>query len=127
MIVDSSALVAIVRREPKYDRLLEALAREAAGIGAPTLVECGIVLTARLGTLGRTLLARLVREAGLDIVPFDEEHLPVALEAFDRYGKGRHPAALDFGDCLTYAIAKLADEPLLTTGADFSRTDLAIA
>jgi ribonuclease VapC len=101
---------------------LEAAA--TAGIGAPTLVETGIVLAARLGVGGKTLLARFVQEAGLTVVPFAAEHWPVAVDAYIRYGKGQHPAGLNFGDCLTYAICRLADEPLLCIGDYFPRTDL---
>jgi ribonuclease VapC len=125
VILDSSALVAIIRREPGHDALLACLASgSAAGVGAPTLAETGIVLTARIGVLGRTLLARLVQDAELVIVPFSGAHWTVAVDAFDRFGKGRHPAALNFGDCLTYATARLAGQPLLCVGNDFARTDL---
>jgi len=99
----------------------------SAGIGAPTLVETGIVLASRLGVAGRTLLARAVDELALVPIPFGEEHWPVALEAYLRFGRGRHPAGLNFGDCLTYAIARLAGEPLLCLGGDFAKTDLALA
>jgi ribonuclease VapC len=127
VIVDSSAVVAVLLRQPGYDALLDRLSLEAgAGIGAPTLTETGIVLAARLGVAGRTLLARFVQESGLVVVPFDEEHASVAVEAFVRFGKGRHPAGLNFGDCLTYATARLADEPLLALGDDFTETDLAV-
>jgi ribonuclease VapC len=125
LILDSSALVAIIRREPAHAALLDRLAgASAAGIGAPTLAETGIVLSARMGVLGRTLLARVVQSAELAIVPFSERHWTVAVDAFDRFGKGRHPAALNFGDCLTYATARLAGKPLLCIGSDFAQTDL---
>ena len=127
MIVDSSALVAILLREPGFETLLDVLAREpAAGAGAPTLSETGLVVAARFGPRGRTLLARFLDESGLVIVPFAEEHWDVAVDAFLRYGKGRHPAALNFGDCMTYAIARVAGEPLLALGDDFAKTDLAL-
>ena len=77
-----------------------------------------------MGVAGQTLLVRLLEEADVDIVPFGEEHWPAAVEAFRRYGKGRHPAGLNFGDCLTYATASLAGEPLLAVGDDFAQTDL---
>ena len=128
MIVDSSAAVAILLRQPGYEPLLERLAAETGvAIGAATLAETGIVLAARLGVSGLTLLARFVQESGLVVVAFSEEHWPVAVDAFLRFGKGRHPAALNFGDCLTYAIARLAEEPLLSLGEDFRKTDLALA
>lgn len=128
MILDSSALVAVLLREPGWQALLGRIAAdEAAAVGAPTLAEAGLVLTARLGRDARRLLSAFVREAGITVLPFVEEHARVAVEAYARYGKGRHPAALNFGDCLTYAVARLSGQPLLCVGADFPRTDLPIA
>ncbi len=128
MILDSSAVVAIVLGEPGADRLQAALsAAPSVGIGAPTLVETAIVLTARLGRDTRGLLGRLVIEADVAVVPFTDVHFGTALEAWLRYGRGRHPAALNFGDCLTYATARVAGEPLLFTGTDFTRTDVEAA
>lgn len=128
MIIDSSAVVAILTEEPGYELLLDRVAAPGTvGIGAPTLVETGIVLTRRMGILGRTLLARFTSEAELVVVPFSDEHWPVALSAYQRFGKGRHPAALNFGDCLTYAVASIAGEALLCVGADFTKTDLPLA
>lgn len=125
MIVDSSAIVAIALREPGWEGVVARLAAEAAsGIGAPTLAEAGLVLTARMGARARPLLSRLLQEAGLSVIPFAEEHWRVAVEAYARFGKGRHPAALNFGDCLTYAVARLAGQPLLFVGDDFAKTDL---
>ncbi len=125
MIVDSSAVVAIILREPGHNGLLEQLgAASGAGIGTPTLAETGIVLAARLGPSGRSLLARFLEEAALVEVPFGEHHWRAAVGAYTRFGKGRHPAALNFGDCMTYATAELAGEPLLCVGGDFARTDL---
>jgi ribonuclease VapC len=83
-----------------------------------------MVLVGRLGIVGKTLLARFVQETDLTVVPVGPEHWTVAVDAFARYGKGRHPAALNFGDCLTYAVARVAEEPLLCIGDDFPRTDL---
>lgn len=114
-------------RQPGYEPLLERLAEEPhVAIGAPTLAETGIVLAARLGASGRTFLARLLHEAEVTVVPFADDHADVAVEAFMRFGKGRHPAALNFGNCLTYATAKLAGEPLLCLGDDFAQTDLVL-
>jgi ribonuclease VapC len=127
VILDSSAIVAILLRQPGYAPVLERLAEAAAaGVGAPTLAETGIVLAAKLGVPGRTLLARFVQESGLLVVAFGEEHWRSAVEAFIRFGKGRHAAALNFGDCMTYATARLAGEPLLCLGNDFAQTDLAL-
>lgn len=125
MIVDSSAVVAILLREPGFERLLDHLSTApGAGIGTPTLAETGIVLAARLGVPGRSLLARFLEEAALVAVPFGEHHWRAAVDAYTHFGKGRHPAALNFGDCMTYATAELAGEPLLCLGRDFVRTDL---
>ena len=128
MIVDSSAVIAILLKEPGYERLRDGLvASERASIGAPTVVESSLVLCARLGRAGKTLLARFLEEAELEVVQFTAEHWTVAADAFIHYGKGRHPAALNFGDCLTYAVAKLAGEPLLCLGDDFPSTDIELA
>jgi ribonuclease VapC len=127
VIIDSSALVAILLAEPGRQVLLDHVAKAViVGVGAPTLAETGIVLTARIGIAGRSLLARLLDEAGIETVPFTAAHWPIAVDAFARYGKGRHSAALNFGDCLTYATSRLAGRPLLCTGDDFPRTDLAV-
>ena len=128
MIVDSSAIVAIVFREPGFEAVVERLASaESAAAGAPTLAETGIVLSARLKRDARGLLERLLQEFGIQSVPFSEEHWRAAHDAFLRFGKGRHPARLNFGDCLSYATAKLADQPLLFVGGDFAKTDIAAA
>jgi ribonuclease VapC len=124
VIVDSSALVAIVLREPGWEGLVDRLGTGPAGAGAPTLAEAGVVLAAKLGARGRSLLARLLQEAEIAVVPFTDEHWPIAIDAYARFGKGRHAASLNFGDCLTYAVASLAGQPLLYVGDDFARTDL---
>lgn len=125
MIVDTSAVVAILREESTSEALLERIDEATmVGIGAPTLVESGIVLLGRLGIVGRTLLARFLQEGGVDVLPFTEQHWSLAVDAFSRFGKGRHPAALNFGDCLTYSTSRVADQPLLCVGDDFSHTDL---
>lgn len=127
MILDSSALIAILLREPGHERLLALIAEaDVVGLGAPTLTETAIVMTARLGAPGKALVARLVQEADLLVIPFADDHWPVAVDAFQRFGTGRHPAGLNFGDCLTYAIACLADQSLLCLGVDFAKTDLSV-
>jgi ribonuclease VapC len=93
-------------------------------VGGPTLAETGMVLVSRLGVGGKSLLARLVQEAEIDVISVGSGHWTVAVDAFVKYGKGRHPAALNFGDCLTYAVARVAAEPLLCVLDDFARTDL---
>lgn len=125
MILDSSALLAILLAETGSERLIRTVAdAPLVAIGAPTLVETAIVLTSRLARDARPLLNDFLREAAIEIIPFTPDHYDIAVDAFQRYGRGRHPAALNFGDCLTYAIARVSGFPLLFTGEDFSRTDL---
>jgi ribonuclease VapC len=128
VILDSSAIVGIVLREPGFEDLVRKLARaEALAVGAPTLAEAGTVLTARLGRDAKGLLQGLLREWGTETVAFGEEHWREAVTAFERFGRGRHPAQLNFGDCMAYAVARLAGEPLLCTGRDFPKTDVQLA
>lgn len=129
MIVDTSALVAVVLREEGHDAIVSKLGEPsvAAGIGTPTIAELGLVLSARLGIDARSLVSDLLDRLEITEIPFGEEHWPAAVDAFRRYGRGRHPARLNFGDCLTYAVAWLADEPLLFVGDDFVATDLRVA
>ena len=128
MIVDSSAVIAILLREPGHERLRERLAAsEQISIGAPTVVESSSVLCNRLGHAGKTLLARFLQEAEVEVVEFTAEHWTVAADAFIAYGKGRHRAGLNLGGCMTYAVAKLAGEPLLCLRDDFPATDLEVA
>ena len=128
MILDSSAIVTIFLREAGSDRVLETLeAAEVCRVGAPTLVETAMVLTGRLGDDGRTMLLSFLQEENIDVLSFGEAHWRIAQSAFVRYGKGRHPAALNFGDCLTYATVYVAGEPLLCVGEDFAQTDLELA
>lgn len=125
MIIDSSAVLAVIGKEPGHERIVHELAASTGiRIGAPTQLETGIVLTARLGPRGRTILARFLQENVIRIAPFDERHAAVALDAYSRFGKGRHPASLNFGDCCTYATASIAGERLLCVGNDFQQTDL---
>jgi ribonuclease VapC len=128
VILDSSAIIAILLREPGYERIRERLAAsERIAVGAPTVVESSMVLCSRLGRAGKTLLARFLQEADVEVMEFTAEHWTVAADAFVAYGKGRHRAGLNFGDCMTYATAKVADEPLLCVGDDFPGTDLELA
>ena len=127
MIVDSSALLAIVFQEPGFETLLDRIGSpDAVAAGTPTLAETGIVLHARLGTNAHGLLERMLDELGIQEVPFGEIHWREAVDAYRRFGKGQHPAALNFGDCMTYAVARLAGEPLLFVGDDFGHTDLEV-
>ena len=128
MIVDSSALIAIVFREAGFEPIVDKLERSpSSGVGTPTVVETGIVLTSRLRRDGRPIVAGLIRDFDLVEVPFSDAHAREAIRAYLRFGRGQHPANLNYGDCLTYAIASLASEPLLFTGTDFAATDLRAA
>jgi ribonuclease VapC len=125
MILDSSAIVAVILAEPGYEEIRELIGgAEILGVGAPTVVESGIVLSARIGRDARPELNEFLRVAGAEVIPFALEHFHAALDAFLRFGKGRHRAGLNFGDCLSYAIASVASLPLLYTGKDFSKTDI---
>jgi ribonuclease VapC len=125
MILDTSAVIAILVQEPGYESLLTKMARsEYSAIGAPTLAETGIVLTAILGKGAMGLLARFLQEFAVEMIPFGADHWREAVLAYGIFGKGRHPASLNFGDCLTYAVAKLSGRPLLFLGHGFSQTDL---
>lgn len=125
MTLDSSALVAIIFSESGHldlvDHILEA---DTVRIGAPTLVETGIVVTARWHKPALRHVEALVRELGVVVVPFSEAEWRIALTAYERYGRGRHKAALNFGDCLAYATAAAAGDTLLYVGQDFARTDI---
>jgi ribonuclease VapC len=128
VILDSSAIVSVVFQEPGYGRVLEAIASAPrVAIGASTLAEATVILSARLGRDARGLMSRFVLEADMTVVPFTDAHFGTAVDAWRRFGRGRDPAGLDFGDCLAYATAVLAGEPLLFTGDKFARTDVAAA
>ena len=128
MILDTSAILAVVFQEPGFESLLQKLTdTKAVAVGAPTVAETGIVLNARLGRDSHGLIARLLHEWQVIVVPFGEDHWKEAVNAHARFGRGRHRAALNFGDCLAYAVAKLSGEPLLAVGNDFSKTDLELA
>ncbi len=127
MIIDSSAILAIVFQEPGFEEILERIDEEpVVAAGTPTLTETGIVLHARLVDGSRGLLERILDELEIQEIPFGEVHWREAVEAFRRFGKGQHPAALNFGDCMTYAVAQLAGEPLLFKGNDFGQTDVGV-
>ncbi|HYJ20650.1 MAG TPA: type II toxin-antitoxin system VapC family toxin [Solirubrobacterales bacterium] len=128
MILDSSAIVSVIEEEDGAADLAAALARaRSVAVGAPTLFETAIVLIAREGKAGRRSLVRFLEDNEVAAISFGARHWAVAAEAFIRFGKGRHPARLNYGDCMTYATARLADDPLLCVGNDFARTDLQLA
>jgi ribonuclease VapC len=127
MVIDTSALLAIFLAEPERKPFLDSILQsETRMISAANVLETGIVLEARRGeSAGREFDLFLVR-ANLQIVPVDSEQAEIARSAWRKYGKGRHPAALNFGDCFAYALAKSSSEPLLAKGTDFVATDIDI-
>jgi ribonuclease VapC len=125
IVVDSSAVLAVVLGESNAEFFVARFAvRDLMLMSAATLFESAMVAEARRGRAGVALLDELLRDAGIAIVPFDARQAAFAREAFVRYGKGRHAAGLNFGDCMAYALAKSLDAPLLHKGADFGATDL---
>jgi ribonuclease VapC len=127
MIVDSSAVISILFEEDGSEQLVDALGSASlVAIGAPTLFETEMVAIGRFDLHGRALVAQFLERWGVEVTPFLDPHRNVAVDAFIRYGKGRHPAALNYGDCMTYATARLAELPLLFTGEDFAQTDVAV-
>ncbi len=125
MVVDSSALLAICLEEPEHAEFTAIiLSTDDARMGAPNFVETLMVIEARRGEAGGRELDRIAGNLGLTIVAFDAGHVAAAREGFRRFGKGRHRAALNFGDCCAYALAKMLDVPLLFKGNDFALTDI---
>lgn len=126
MVIDSSAVIALIQGEAPYT---EQIAAALAGDRSPVMstanaAECLIVLTSRHGATARTVFDRLRSEINLEFQPLALEHAMIAHRAYLNYGKGRHPAALNYGDTIAYATAKLAQEPLIAIGNDFAQTDL---
>jgi len=128
VILDASALIAIVLDEPEREILVAKInAADTIAVGAPTLVEAGIVLSARAGQDVSAVLMELLASADAIVIEFGQRHWREAVSAWGRFGKGRHPAGLNFGDCLTYATALVAGEALLAKGDDFTQTDIPLA
>jgi ribonuclease VapC len=127
VVIDTSAAVAILLSEPARDPLLAALdVADPRLLSAASLVELTMVLEARLGPAGAGVADRFVRDGGVDVVPFDGPQASRAQEGWRRYGEGRHPAALNLGDCFTYGLAITTDQPVLCVGDDFPQTDAAV-
>jgi ribonuclease VapC len=128
MVLDSSAIIAIELQEPGFERLIDRIGdAKAVIIGVPTMFETAMVLSRRRGQDARPWLRGFLRSTKAEAVTFTEEHLDAAIDAFLRFGKGRHRAALNFGDCMAYAVAAVAGMPLLYTGNDFAQTDIPAA
>jgi ribonuclease VapC len=128
MIVDTSALAAILFSEPERAAFIERIDRDPAPkLSVVSLVEATLVVEGRLGRAGGAGLDALLRDGAIAAVAVDRDQAELAREAFRRFGKGRHPAGLNFGDCFSYALAKATGEKLLFKGDDFARTDIATA
>ena len=127
MVIDTSALAAIFFHEPERDAFRNAIvAASSRLISAATILEAGMVIEGRRGGgAGREFDLFVVR-ALIEIVPIDAELADLARSAWRKYGKGRHPAGLNLGDCFSYALAKTTGEPLLAKGADFGKTDVVL-
>ena len=128
MTLDSSAVIAILFAEPGFldliDRVLEA---DTVRISAPTVAEVMLVFAGRRRSKDAGEVDALLKELGVTIVPFGERETHAAVAAFLKYGRGRHKAGLNFGDCFAYAAASVAGDTLLFTGEDFSKTDISSA
>lgn len=122
--VDTSVIIAISMNEPEADAFRPLMGRETVIIGWPTLLEARMVLTGKGFVSAATMIKRLSEAPNVITVAFEEKHFRAAEDAFTRYGRGRHPASLNMGDCFSYAVAAVAKAPLLFKGRDFSQTDL---
>lgn len=127
LVIDTSAAVAIVFDEPGSEELASHLEGALARLmPAAIRVELGIVIETRLWPAGQDVVDRFIRDAKVDIVPVDEDLAARAMSGWRRYGKGRHRAGLNFGDCFTYALADRTGHPVLCTGEDFAATDVTV-
>ena len=127
VVVDTSAVVAILGNESAAEDIIEALdTADDRLMSAATLVELGIVMEARLGAAGALAVERFLRDGEVDVVAVDRQQADRALDGWRRFGKGRHAAGLNLGDCFTYALAANRDVPVLCTGNDFGQTDLTV-
>lgn len=125
MILDSSAILSVLFEEEGHRRVVGRLdSASILAIGAPTLFETGMVAVGAFDLHGRALVSQFLERWNVLVTPFETRHWQVAADAFVRYGKGRHPARLNYGDCMTYATARLAEMPLLYVGDDFGQTDI---
>lgn len=125
MVIDTSALIAILEDEPERRAFIEKIeGADVRLLSAAAFVEASIVIEARRGAEGQRLLDLFIERGGIEIAPVDEEQAREARLAFSRYGKGRHQAGLNFGDCFSYALAIASGEALLFKGTDFGGTDV---
>ena len=127
IVVDTSAVVAILGNEPTAQELIDVIdSSDRRLVSAATVVELGIVMEARLGAAGGSIVDRFIRDGEITVVAVDRHHADRAIDGWRRFGKGRHAAALNLGDCFTYALAAETGLPILCTGNDFARTDLEV-
>lgn len=125
MVLDTSVVAAILFGESDARRFAAAIAADPLRlISAGTALECSLVVESELGEDGGRELDLLVLKCAIEVVPFNSEQLAVARHAFREFGKGRHPASLNFGDCFAYALSVASGEPLLSKGNDFAKTDV---
>ncbi len=125
MVIDSSAIIAILLGESDAARLTKAIADDPKRLmSAFSLLECGIVIETKKGESGGRELDLFIHKSKTEIVALRAEHVEIARDAFRKFGKGRHPAGLNIGDCCSYALAVYSGEPLLYKGGDFARTDV---
>lgn len=125
MVIDTSAMIAMLLNEPAADRLIAAVESDHTRlVSAATVVETSLVILGRYGEAGDPQLDRLLRGIGAEVVAVGEEQVVIARDAALRFGRGRHAAALNFGDCFSYALAVSRGEPLLFVGDDFAKTDV---
>jgi ribonuclease VapC len=127
MVIDTSAILAILQREPERRSFVEAIeSADSARMSVASLVETSIVIESRYGAEGLRDLDRFISRASIELIPVDPEQGQLARSAFSRFGEGRHRAGLNFGDCFSYAAAIGLGEPLLCKGDDFIHTDAPI-
>ena len=128
MVIDTSAILAILRDEPERRAFNEAIeSADPRLMSAASFVEASVVIETRRGYEGLRDFDLFMARAGIELAPVDADQAHIARQAFREYGKGRHPAGLNFGDCFSYALARAAGLPLLFKGNDFSQTDIAPA
>lgn len=124
--VDSSAIIAILNNEAERDRFFNVMAKSDVFIGCPTIVEIRLWVTRRLDQGHESLLSEMLGSSNVNTIAFDDAHEVIASRAYRTFGKGRHPAKLNYGDCMAYAVAMRHNVPLLFKGADFGHTDVKV-
>jgi len=127
MVLDTSAIIAVLLSEATSERLVAAVEADRVRlVSAGTVIETSLVILGRFGDAGEPQVDRFLRSIGAEVVSVDEEQVAIARDAALRFGRGRHQAALNFGDCFSYALAAARAEPLLCVGDDFSKTDIEV-